>query len=179
MMPERTYHIKKYGFSPENIFFFDTNVWLYIYGPVAYQDWKSGIYSSALKKMHDLGCPIYTNSMVISEFINSFARMEFKQQFTFTRFKDFRNSSAFLSTAEEIAYNVKRILNITLRCDSDIADLDLVHIVEYFETGSYDFNDLIFTEICKSRNMVLVTHDGDFKGSGLEVLTANRKLLGS
>ncbi len=178
-MPEKVHHIKKYNLSLENTFFFDTNVWLYVYGPIAYQDWKSEIYSSVLKKMHDLGCPIYTNSMVISEFINSFARMEFKQQSTFMGFKDFRNSSEFLSTAEEIAYNVKKILNITFRCDSDLADLDLINLVNNFETGSYDFNDLIFTEICKNRGMILVTHDGDFKSSGLEVLTANRKLLNS
>lgn len=40
-----------------------------------------------------------------------------------------------------------------------------------------DFNDQVLAELCKSRNLTLVTHDGDFKDLGLNLLTANQSLL--
>ncbi|MPM51768.1 hypothetical protein SDC9_98519 [bioreactor metagenome] len=50
-------------------------------------------------------------------------------------------------------------------------------IMSFFEQGKYDFNDLLFAEICRSRGMVFVTHDKDFSELGVEILTANEKLL--
>jgi predicted nuclease of predicted toxin-antitoxin system len=44
--------------------------------------------------------------------------------------------------------------------------------------GKYDFNDLLFAQICRTKNMVFVTHDKDFSELGVEILTANEKLMG-
>jgi len=43
--------------------------------------------------------------------------------------------------------------------------------------GNSDFNDLVLVELCRSKGFMLVTDDGDFKGKGITVLTANRRLL--
>ena len=115
--------------------------------------------------------------MIISEFINAFARIEFKQQTNFTRFKEFRNSLAFRAIAQDIAYNVRKILRNTLACDPELQAIDLPKVMDLFEQGKYDFNDLLFAQICRAKNMVFVTHDKDFSELGVEILTANEKLV--
>jgi predicted nucleic acid-binding protein len=47
-----------------------------------------------------------------------------------------------------------------------------------FKQGKYDFNDLLFAQICRAKNMVFVTHDRDFSELGVEILTPNEKLTG-
>ncbi|MDQ1276861.1 MAG: hypothetical protein QG610_2439 [Euryarchaeota archaeon] len=175
--PAPIHSIETYDFPSEKNYFFDTNIWLYIYGPIGWPDQKSDIYSKALREIRNSNGTIYINCMVISEFINAFSRIEFKQQTTHSRFKDFRNSISFRPVAEDITSNVKKILRNTLACDPDLKVIDLPEIMSFFEQGKYDFNDLVFAEICRSRGMIFVTHDKDFSELGVEILTANEKLL--
>jgi predicted nucleic acid-binding protein len=166
-----------YDFPSEKGYFFDTNIWLYIYGPIGWPDQMSSVYSRVLREVRDSNGTIYINCMIISEFINAFSRIEFKQQSTYSRFKDFRNSISFRPVAEDIASNVKKILRNTLACDPDLRVIDLPEIMSFFEQGKYDFNDLLFAEICRAKGLVFVTHDKDFSELGVEILTANEKLL--
>jgi predicted nucleic acid-binding protein len=175
--PAPVHSIETYDFPPDNNYFFDTNIWLYIYGPIGWPDQKSAVYSRALRDVRNSNGTIYINCMILSEFINAFSRIEFKQQTTYSRFKDFRNSLSFRPVAADIASNVKKILRNTLACDSDLKVIDLPEIMRFFEQGKYDFNDLLFADICRSRGMVFVTHDKDFSDMGVEILTANEKLL--
>ncbi len=166
-----------YDFPSEKGYFFDTNIWLYIYGPIGWPDQKSAVYSRVLREIRDSNGTIYINCMIISEFINAFSRIEFKQQTTYSRFKEFRNSLSFRPVAEDIASNVKKILRNTLTCDPELKVIDLPEIMSFFEQGKYDFNDLVFAEICRDKGLVFVTHDKDFSELGVEILTANEKLL--
>jgi hypothetical protein len=45
--------------------------------------------------------------------------------------------------------------------------------------AALDFTDLITANYCSSEGVVLMTDDFDFAGSGLEIITANWKLLNS
>ena len=175
--PAPIHSIETYDFPEERSYFFDTNIWLYIYGPIGWPDQKSAVYSRALREIRNSNGTIYINCMIISEFINAFSRIEFKQQTTHSRYKDFRNSISFRPVAEDIASNVKKIIRNTLACDNDLKVIDLPEIMSFFEQGKYDFNDLVFAEICRSGEMVFVTHDKDFSELGVEILTANEKLL--
>ncbi|WP_410509306.1 PIN domain-containing protein [Methanosarcina hadiensis] len=175
--PAPIHSIETYDFPPEKGYFFDTNIWLYIYGPIGWPDQKSAVYSKALREIRNSNGTIYINCMIISEFINAFSRIEFKQQTTYSRFKDFRNSISFRPVAEDIASNVKKILRNTLACDPNLNVIDLPEIMSFFQQGKYDFNDLLFAEICRAKGLVFVTHDKDFSELGVEILTANEKLL--
>ncbi|HIH75261.1 MAG TPA: PIN domain-containing protein [Methanosarcina sp.] len=175
--PAPIHSIETYDFPAEKSYFFDTNIWLYIYGPIGWPDQKSGIYSRVLREIRNSNGTIYINCMIISEFINAFSRIEFKQQTTHQHFKEFRNSLSFRPVAEDITSNVKKILRNTLACDPDLRVIDLPEIMSFFEQGKYDFNDLIFAEICRAKGLVFVTHDKDFSDLGVEILTANEKLL--
>ena len=177
LVPVKVHSVENYDFPAGKGYFFDTNIWMYIYGPIGWTDQLSDAYSKALKKILSSEGTIYINCMIISEFINAFSRIEFKQQTDFTKFKEFRNSLAFRAIAKDIAYNVRKILKNTLACDPELQAIDLPEVMEMFEQGKYDFNDLLFSQICRAKDMIFVTHDKDFSELGVEILTANEKLM--
>lgn len=170
--------ISSYPFSKDDRLFVDANIWLSVYGPMAYQRSRTSIYANAIRDIRKAGCSIFVEVLIISEFINTYARWEHKQSASRTsKFKDFRKSSAFVTIAEDIAVNVKRIIKQCQRCDSDFVSIDIEELLTEFKKGKSDFNDQIFSEICKNKGLVLVTDDVDFKDSGLNILTANSRLL--
>ena len=177
-VPVNVHSIESYDFPEGKSYFFDTNIWLYIYGPIGWPDQRSDVYSRALKEIRNSKGTIYINCMIISEFINAFSRIEFKQQSEFTRYKEFRSSLSYRAIAQDIAYNVKKILKSTLACDPELQAINLPEVMDLFEQGKYDFNDLLFAQICRAKGLIFVTHDKDFSELGVEILTANEKLLG-
>ncbi|CBN56512.1 MULTISPECIES: hypothetical protein [Kamptonema] len=46
-----------------------------------------------------------------------------------------------------------------------------------YAVGDADFNDKILAELCKAKNLKLVTHDADFKCEALTAIAANRKFF--
>jgi predicted nucleic acid-binding protein len=177
-VPVIVHSIESYNFPAGKGYFFDTNIWLYIYGPIGWPDQRSDVYSRALKKIRDSKGTVYINCMIISEFINTFSRIEFKQQFEFSRYKDFRNSLRYRAIAQDIAYNVKKIFKNTLACDPELQTISFPEVMDLFEQGKYDFNDLLFAQVCRAKGLIFVTHDKDFSELGVEILTANEKLVG-
>ncbi|MDQ1251047.1 MAG: hypothetical protein QG646_116 [Euryarchaeota archaeon] len=175
--PVNVHSIESYDFFTGKGYFFDTNIWLYIYGPISWPDHRSDVYSRALKRIRDSKGTIYINCMIISEFINTFSRIEFKQQSEFSRYKEFRNSLRYRAIAQDIAYNVKKILKNTLVCDPELQTINFPEVMDLFEQGKYDFNDLLFAQICRAKGLVFVTHDKDFSELRVEILTANEKLV--
>ncbi len=170
--------IGSYSFSRDDKFFLDANIWLSVYGPMTHNRRRASIYSSAIRDIHSTGCAVYIDVLIISEFINVYARWEHKQSASRNNnFKDFRRSSAFVKIAEDIAVNAKRIIKQCQLCDSNFANIDIEALLTEFGKGDLDFNDKVFSTLCKDRGLILVTDDEDFKGSDLAVLTANDRLL--
>jgi len=173
--------IKKYQFKRGDRFFIDANVWLSVYGPIAScNDWRTFTYSAALRDMRAARCEICLDVLVLSEFINKFARLEFEQLGPSVKppdFKRFRQSPEFRATAKEIVIASRKIVVGSVLCDSGIEEIDINLLLNDFETHRSDFNDQMIHELCKARNLTLVTHDGDFRSAGVPILTANRGLL--
>ena len=63
-VPVKVHSIEKYGFPEGKSYFFDTNIWLYIYGPIGWPDQRSDAYSKALKEIMNSDGTIYINCMV-------------------------------------------------------------------------------------------------------------------
>lgn len=157
----------------------DTNVWMLTHGPIAMTMARTQIYSNSLRDMRTYNCNIYVDGLVISEFVNAFARYEYNilpSKSRPAKFKDFRNSSAFLPIAQEISINVNKILKISRRCESNFSSVDISSIISDFSSGHYDFNDLLLEDLCKTQGMKLLTDDADFSGKGIDILTANNKV---
>jgi len=123
-------------------------------------------------------CTIFMDIVVLSEFINAFARMVFLQrsQAAFN-FKTFRKSEAFELIAEEIGINAKKIVTQCQCVESGFEDIDASALLTDFQSGQHDFNDQVIAELCRAKGLKLVTHDADFQKYGLTVLTANGELL--
>lgn len=177
------YHIDDYKPLAEDKFFFDANIWLSIYGPIGYYaDWRVRKYSNFLTILQLKNCYIYTNTIIISEFVNRFARMEFEQRriqldLEYDEFKRFREMEDFKEVASEIAANIRKIIRSSNLCNHEISDDELFDLADIYEKGGFDINDLMFEEICKQTDSILVTHDGDFKNSEIKVVTANNNML--
>lgn len=170
--------ISSYSFSKDDQLFLDANIWLSVYGPMAYKRSRALIYSNAIRDIRRASCFVFVDVLIISEFINTYARWEHKQSSSRKKnFKDFRKSSDFAPIAKDITANAKRIIKQCQRCSSNFTGVDIEALLTEFEKGDSDFNDQIFSEICKDKGLVLVTDDADFKGSKLTILTANSSLL--
>lgn len=174
-----TSDIRRHSFAGTDRFFLDANIWLSVYGPTTSPNWRSRVYSAALRDMRTSRCTICVDVLVLSEFINSFARWEFAQLPRASkpaRFKDFRKSDDFADVSKEIAVNARKIIEQAERYESGFGVVDVAAILAEFESGPHDFNDQIIRELCKSGGLTLVTHDADFKGADIPILTANRRL---
>jgi predicted nucleic acid-binding protein len=172
--------IRGYPFSKDDRLFPDANVWVSVCGPLGKRNWRTGVYSAALREMRSKGSQIYLDVLVLSEFVNSFARLEYQQLPPERKppdFKTFRKSSLFEPVAKDIATEARRMVARTTRCDSLFEALDIAALIAEYEAGHSDFNDQMIREICKAKEFTLVTHDADFKNSGIRILTATGQLL--
>jgi len=162
--------------------FFDTNVLLYLFSPVATPSTKwavnayTAIFGHCLKMQNVLCVDVF----VLSEFINTFLRFEYenylktkglnRNQFNF---KNFRSTTEGVQVAQDVEMVVKeRILKRfkmvgKLFEESDISTISLANT---------DFNDELIVKTCKEHKCVLVTNDADFSGVDVDILTANNKI---
>lgn len=176
----RVCSIQNYNFSESDDIFIDTNIWIYIYGPQTNpDDWRARIYSRALGNILKAGSRILIDVLVLSEFINTYARIIHRpiKKARGTEFKEWRKSPEFKETAENIADASRRIIKRCSRIESGFESTDINTVLNDYQAKQPDFNDQVFTELCKARGMKLITHDTDFKDSDLAILTGNNKLL--
>lgn len=79
-MAVKQFSIQNYSPKNSDVFFFDNNVWVNIYGALSnYNVKKQKIFSGFLKEIESAGSTIVTNSMILSEFTNRFFRFYFEQ----------------------------------------------------------------------------------------------------
>ena len=177
------YQIGSYIFSNSDNLLLDANVGLFLHHPqYKPSDQRIRIYSSALKRMLEAKSQIFIDALVLSEFVNVLARYAFHalpthQKEKLANFKSFRRSSRFRPVAKNITAACRKVLEFCTRIESHFVSLDIDALLVQYECGASDLNDLLLANLCKSRNLTLVTDDGDFRRRGLEVLTANNRLL--
>jgi predicted nucleic acid-binding protein len=174
--------ISTYSFTPTDEVLLDTNIWFLIYGPGKPGDPMAAVYSQALREMLVANCRIYVDVLVLSEYVNRYARLRHNILLKSTPgldsdFKKFRKSSSFKSIAWDVAGDLTQILKLSERIESDLPAIDINALIGEYGKGDSDFNDQVLAELCKGRSLKLVTHDADFKDRGLNLLTANKLLL--
>lgn len=177
-MRHRAEDITRYSFNQSDKLLLDTNVWMFVYGPQKPGDSRVAIYSQALAKILAAQSLIHIDVLIVSEFINAYARLKWKLLSTSsTDFKQFRKSGGFKPVAQDIAADVKRVLQHCTRVASGFESLAIETLIDEYAAGNSDFNDQVLTTLCKRTGLKLVTDDGDFKGRGIPVITANKRLL--
>jgi predicted nucleic acid-binding protein len=177
-MANKVKKITSYVFKASDELLLDANVWLFLYGPQRPGDHRVAIYSQAFAKILAAQSRVYIDVLVVSEFINTYARLKYNILATLsTDFKQFRQSSAFKPVARDIAADVKRILHHCTRLASGFETLAIEPLLTKYAAGDSDFNDQVLMDLCLRRGLKLVTDDGDFKQRGIPVITANKRLL--
>ena len=177
-MKHKAVRVNGYNFTFQDRLFLDTNIWFYLYGPKGSKSHWVQLYSTVFNRILSPKSKIYIDVLVLSEFINTYSRTQWK---FVTRhiesFKDFRNSSDFKPVAQEIADKVTSILKHCSRIESGFSTLAINDLITDYAAGNSDFNDQVITEICRSNKLTLITHDGDFRSQEIPILTANSQLL--
>lgn len=172
--------ISDYRFCRQDRLLLDANIWLFVYGPNGPRH-KVKIYSQAFRRMMEKGSHIYIDVLIISEFINRYAKMKFdlaqKKGESFKKFKDLRQSEAFKPIAKNVADATSLVLKRCHRIKSGFETLDIDTLVCEYAKGQSDFNDQVIAEICRRERLKLVTDDSDFRDIGVPVLTANKAMF--
>ena len=177
-MKHKRIEVRRYNFTPQDRLFLDANIWLYLDGPHKSKSYWRTIYSKVFNRILNANSQIYIDALVVSEFINSYARVKWGVIAPqLSTFKDFRNSPDFKPVAKGIAADVKRVLKYCTRIESGFESLGVSDLLNDYATGDFDFNDQVITELCKSNGFTLITNDSDFKTQDIPILTANSNLL--
>ncbi len=165
----------------EDKFFLDTNIWIFIFCPLAgAREASVTKYSRFFKKMIQNNSKMYTSSGIISEFINSYLRMDHKQNNQdYPDYKrDYRNSSCYTSTFNIVKQIVNnKILPYVIKLDDRFSSLNFDDIIN--EAENTDFNDSLFANMLKSTDISVLTDDFDFYHlrSNNNIYTGNSRLI--
>lgn len=160
-------YINNFTPVPSDNFFFDNNVWIFLFCPIGNHDKnKQKRYSCFLQQIMSSKATIWVNGVVLSEFINTSLRLDFnlwKQNANIVSpdfKKDYRQTIRYKSTIQSIISAVTQILKISEKCTDNFNALDLNNI--FNNLFNIDFNDLCYVELCKCTKYKLVTDDHDF-----------------
>lgn len=179
-MKNKAHDLATYAFSNGDALLFDTNVWLYLFpAPSATAHGFANNYSAALKRMLAGGVALVLDALVLSEYLNRYCRIEWNalHKTRYPDFKKFRQSSDFTSVGQGAALFARNILKLCSRHDHPFASADVTQVLADFESGAQDLNDGLLVETCRHHKWKLVTNDGDITKGGIEVLTANPRLI--
>ncbi len=179
-MKNKAYDLASYSFSSNEHVLVDTNIWLYLFpAPTNPSNRFAKQYSTAFSNLVAAHAQPILDPMVLSEYLNRYIRIEWEGNYKsqYPRFKDFRNSPDFSAVASTAKTFAKQILRCCQIHSIPASKLDINEALTKFSTGNLDFNDALLVDICKKRNLNLMTNDGDFQNGGIKVLTTNPRLL--
>ena len=141
-------HIDHYKFTDSDRLFLDTNIWIYMFGQSSEAlDRLRYRYSTALSRAIEAKSQLFTDVLVVSEFINTYARKECEYLSTAKNFKEFRRSKEFKSIAKEIAYAAGKITEYATLLESGFSDLQIDDVLADYAKGEFDFN--LFLMFCR------------------------------
>jgi predicted nucleic acid-binding protein len=177
-MATLAHRIKGYQFTANDRLFFDTNIWIILFGPPGEPgDTRAKTYSNAFKKAREAGSTLVIDVLVLSEFVNRSLRLEYNQLRAYGEadddYKRYRASQEYAASVRQVARTAEQILSFCQPVESGFTSCDLTSLLMSFASSQSDLNDQFIVEICRRHNLLLLTDDGDFQDSGLTILTRN------
>jgi predicted nucleic acid-binding protein len=172
-------NIKSYSPKSSDVFFFDNNIWMHLFCPIGnFNQSRQKVYSSFLQSVQTSRATIFISSLVLSEFTNSYLRLDFAQWKNTTKNysadykKDYVASSQYVTTVNEIKIHLNRIMRF---CEKSSDNFNAININDVFShIQSIDFNDSYYLELSRLDNWKIVTDDKDFTNytnHNLDVIT--------
>lgn len=165
-------------------FFFDTNIWLYVFCPIG--DYRKSMiepYSAFLKKILNSKSLLCISSLVLLEFIRGYLNIEIKifaqknklhRQINFK--EEFRGTPEHKKVLLDIEKSVDSILKIAEKIGDKFEHIDVDNLFQALD--KIDINDSYHINLALIEQLKIVTHDADFGvNNNVPILTANGKLL--
>lgn len=177
-----TCKIVNHTVSPTASYIFDTNIWVYIFAPIAQSNkYKQRVYSRLLSDILSRQATIWINSLILSEYVNVMLKLAFKQWMSNNNLlnanfkRDFRPQKEYRDALSDVKCQVLSILGLCERRPDDFNRIDINGIIDSIGIVSYDYGDAILVDVCKChREINLVTDDSDITCTDLPftVITA-------
>lgn len=176
-------NIRDYNITSSDVFFFDNNVWMYLFCPIGNHNAnKQKKYSAFFNTILTHKATIYLNSLVLSEFANASLRLDYnlwkKSPGNFGKDykRDYLVSDQFKATVGSVQSAIRQILKRTVRMNDNYNSVDIEKILNNF--SSIDFNDSYLIEYCNScgHKILFLTDDKDFSRvdcGSLSIITAS------
>lgn len=159
-----------------DLFFFDNNVWMYLFSPISgANSYQQRMYGNLLRNIQVAKASIFINSLIVSEYINRSLRLNYSiwREFeakTGNRFldykRDYRPTSEFEDAKIAVCEEMDNILHIAYRKPDDFNALDVTRILQ---APAMDFNDAYYANFCHLNNLTLVTDDRDLFNTPLDI----------
>ncbi len=166
-----------YRFEANKEILADANIWIFT-SDVSNNLKKKELYLQALVNVRNANCRICIDNLILSEFVNRYARIRAKAfGVPNDRFKEFRDSKEFLPIAQEVSDGAKKILETADLIQPGLDTQDTISILDKYAKGGSDFNDQSFIKTCKRKNFKFLTDDRDFAKADISILTENPRLL--
>lgn len=173
--------IKSYNPKSSDLFFLDNNIWMFLFCPIGnHSKTQQKVYSSFFQSIISAKATIFVNSLILSEFANSFLRIDFeqwkkKQQLYGANYKkDYIPTQQYKDTVSAITAAINNILSLSEKKPDDFHMINIDSICNNFQT--VDFNDCYLVEFCRNNSLKLVTDDKDFQkisSPNISILTSN------
>jgi len=180
VMTSNVSSVDTYAFTQADAFLIDANVWISLHVPQEANRPSAMAYSRAFAGMLRAKCSIFLDVLVLSEFVNRYARLVHavdRRRGAPADFKAYRSTPEFRAHARAIADAARRILKHARRIDSGFGTVDTEAVLTDYESRHCDLNDQLLADLCRKKGLTVVTHDADFVHLDVPILTANRKLL--
>jgi predicted nucleic acid-binding protein len=182
----------KQKLDPNKRYFLDANVWIFTLGAILAPTDRETVYIEFVDDLLSGDFQIWTHSLVFSEVFNALLRnsfSDFKRQLlliesnpnerkkieNYLLKKHFRGTPEYNSTLGRIKSDIQSYVPKLSFLDKSY-DLDFGYITKNYPTNS-DFNDYLYYEMSLDHSLTIVTDDGDFNFSDVEIYTENQWLL--
>jgi predicted nucleic acid-binding protein len=168
--------ISNYSIKSDDNFFFDANIWILLFCPIASsRRKKQEIYAEFLEYIRSRKRPVHINALVLSEFINAWMHMSHKvwaksQILGNTDYKrNFVGSEEYLEVVKIIQRTVDTVLSFCERNNDDFNSIEVPSIVHGLKNR--DFNDNYYLQLANRKRMHIVSDDADlFDGNFQNIL---------
>lgn len=178
-----TCSVRDHTVSPTSSYIFDTNIWIFLFAPIAgAKKHKQEVYSRLLRDIRTRKATIWINSLIVSEYINRILRLEFEQwkknkgmyAYAYDFKRDFRPTVEYKTALSDVKTQVENILSLCERRPDDFNHINIGTIIDSMG-AMYDFGDAMIVDVCnRNKEILIVTDDSDITGAELPftVITA-------
>ena len=153
--------IRKHNPSSSEHYLLDTNIWLFLHCQIG--SWRNNIiskYSSFYDKLLKAHSTLYTTSLILSEFINAYLRMDCSiNKIPRDKYKSvYRPSPTFSKTFQIIEQTVKEKILKQVKClDDEMNKMSFDQIL--LDSRRSDFNDAYVSNLVKGKGISILTDD--------------------